>query len=345
VATGLVAPGMSYAGETGPYVSGSLGLSQPSDTDITGTGINTSLDSDLGYGYALALGNAFGNGVRAEVEVNYRDSSVDSIGSASGAGDISGLGVMFNGYYDFNMDSAWTPYVGAGVGRARISYDGVSPVGGSRINDGDSVFAYQAIGGVSYKLNDQANMFSEYRYFGTEDPSFRTASGVDVDAEYGEHRFMVGLRWFFDAPKPAPAPAPVPVAAPAPVAQPAPAPAPPPAPAPVAEVVSNYLVFFDWDKSDITEGARAIVAEAARNSRTAGISRIEATGHADRSGTDRYNLGLSQRRAQAIGAELVRQGVPAENIVLQWKGERDPLVVTDDGVREPQNRRVEIVFN
>ncbi|NQW02387.1 MAG: OmpA family protein [Rhodospirillales bacterium] len=345
VALGILAPVLSFAAEKGPYVSGALGFSQPGDTDIKGAGINTEGDSDLGYGLSAAVGNAFGNGWRAEGEINYRKTAVDSLGNASGAGDISGAGLMINGYYDFNRDSVWTPYVGAGIGRALISYNGVSPVGSSRIDDDDWVFAYQAIGGVSYKLQDQASIFSEYRYFGTADTSFRTDSGVNVDADYGEHRIMVGLRWSFNAPKSAPAP--TPVAAPALVARPAPVRAspPPPAPAPVAEVIRSYLVFFDWDSSTITPGARAILVEVARNSRTANISRIEATGHADRSGTDRYNIGLSQRRAKSIAEELVRQGVPVGNIVIRWKGEREPLVATDDGIREPQNRRVEIVFN
>ncbi len=67
-------------------------------------------------------------------------------------------------------------------------------------------------------------------------------------------------------------------------------------------------------------------------------------GHADRSGSDAYNLRLSQRRADAVAAELVRQGVNRNDIGIQAFGESRPLVPTADGVREPQNRRVEIVL-
>ena len=117
---------------------------------------------------------------------------------------------------------------------------------------------------------------------------------------------------------------------------------PPPAPAPV--VNRNFIVFFDWDRSNLTEDARTIVQAAARTSKEVPITVIEATGHADRSGTDRYNMGLSQRRAEAVKAELIRLGVASSDIAILWKGEREPLVETADGVREPQNRRVEIIL-
>ena len=74
------------------------------------------------------------------------------------------------------------------------------------------------------------------------------------------------------------------------------------------------------------------------------MSRINLTGHADRAGSDAYNVRLSQRRAEAVKAELVRLGFNANDISVVAKGEADPLVPTADGVREPKNRRVEILF-
>jgi OmpA-OmpF porin, OOP family len=67
-------------------------------------------------------------------------------------------------------------------------------------------------------------------------------------------------------------------------------------------------------------------------------------GYTDTSGTPRYNQGLSVRRAQAVQAELVRDGVPNEAISIQGFGDTHLLVSTGPGVREPQNRRVEIVI-
>ena len=103
-------------------------------------------------------------------------------------------------------------------------------------------------------------------------------------------------------------------------------------------------MFFDWDRYNLTDRARQIIAEAAQNARSTGSTRIEVAGHADRSGTPQYNQRLSQRRADAVAAELVRRGISRNMITVTAYGESRPLVPTADGVREPQNRRVEIVL-
>jgi outer membrane protein OmpA-like peptidoglycan-associated protein len=74
------------------------------------------------------------------------------------------------------------------------------------------------------------------------------------------------------------------------------------------------------------------------------VTRIEVNGYTDRSGSDQYNQGLSVRRANAVAAELLRRGVPRNEIATRGFGESNPLVPTADGVREPQNRRVEIIL-
>ncbi|GIL38038.1 OmpA family protein [Roseiterribacter gracilis] len=117
-----------------------------------------------------------------------------------------------------------------------------------------------------------------------------------------------------------------------------------PPPAQRAQAPRSYLVFFDFDRSDLTPEASNIVKTAADNAKSGNVTRIDVTGHADRSGSDQYNLRLSQRRAQTVQAELVRDGIPADQISVSAKGESEPLVPTADGVREPQNRRVEIVY-
>jgi outer membrane protein OmpA-like peptidoglycan-associated protein len=104
------------------------------------------------------------------------------------------------------------------------------------------------------------------------------------------------------------------------------------------------LVFFDWSKADLTDRARQIIGEAAAARSSTGVTRIEVNGFTDRSGPASYNMGLSQRRANAVAAELVRRGVPRNEIVTRGFGEENNLVPTADGVREPQNRRVEIIL-
>jgi iron complex outermembrane receptor protein len=121
-----------------------------------------------------------------------------------------------------------------------------------------------------------------------------------------------------------------------------PVPPPPAAPAPIP--ARTYLVFFDWDRADLTERAKQIVASAAEASTHVQTTQIEVNGYTDLSGTPAYNQKLSVRRAMTVKAELVHDGVAAGEIDIHGFGETHPLVPTAKGVREPQNRRVEIIL-
>src|SRR5579883_3102933 len=118
--------------------------------------------------------------------------------------------------------------------------------------------------------------------------------------------------------------------------------APPPPPPPAAP--KSYLVFFDFDKSALTSEGRNIVDQAAANAGPAHVTQITVTGHTDTVGSDAYNMRLSKRRAESVAAELEAKGIASDEISLVAKGKHDLLVPTADGVREPQNRRVEIVY-
>jgi len=131
---------------------------------------------------------------------------------------------------------------------------------------------------------------------------------------------------------------------PPPPPPPAYAPAPAAAPAPLASQGRDFRVFFEFDKANLTRDGERIVREAAETYRRTGATRVEVTGYTDLSGTPQYDLDLSQRRSATVRAALVAQGVPADSITESWRGKQDPLVSTADGVREPQNRRVDIVL-
>jgi outer membrane protein OmpA-like peptidoglycan-associated protein len=105
-----------------------------------------------------------------------------------------------------------------------------------------------------------------------------------------------------------------------------------------------FIVFFDWDRSDITPQAAAILDNAAAAYQQTGSAQVVLAGHADKSGSASYNVGLSQRRADAVRSYLSGRGIPDGAMNTEAFGESRPLVETADGVREPQNRRVEINF-
>ena len=120
-------------------------------------------------------------------------------------------------------------------------------------------------------------------------------------------------------------------------------PPPPPPPQPAAVAPPSFMVFFDWDRSNLSQQALVTIKQAADAFKTRGSAQITATGHTDTSGPEAYNMALSLRRANAVKDALVREGVPPTAITVVGKGETQLLVPTGDGVREPQNRRVEIV--
>ncbi len=117
-----------------------------------------------------------------------------------------------------------------------------------------------------------------------------------------------------------------------------------PAPAqPAAVQPETYVVYFDFDKSNIKPEAAQILDRAIFHAKAGGTPSISVTGHADRSGAEDYNLGLSLRRADSVREYLINGGVTAEQITVSGRGEAEPAVPTADGVKEPRNRRVEVI--
>jgi iron complex outermembrane receptor protein len=139
------------------------------------------------------------------------------------------------------------------------------------------------------------------------------------------------LKYKFDADE-APEETPAAPYVPPPVAAPMPAP-------------KSYLVFFDFNKSDLTPQAVTIVDQAAKNAAPMKVTQLTVTGHTDTVGSDAYNMRLSRRRAESVAAQLEKDGIPSSEIAIVAKGKRDLLVPTADGVKEPQNRRVQIVYD
>jgi outer membrane protein OmpA-like peptidoglycan-associated protein len=126
---------------------------------------------------------------------------------------------------------------------------------------------------------------------------------------------------------------------PPPVVQPPPPPlaqaAPPPPP------IRMFVVFFDFDKYDLTEQAEDIVREAVVAARRQPV-RVMITGHTDTVGSREYNQRLSERRASAVKSAMIRGGIPADEISSVGRNFADPLVPTGPNIREPQNRRAVI---
>ncbi len=183
--------------------------------------------------------------------------------------------------------------------------------------------------GFAYAFTTNWEGDVEYRYtdLGTQHHNF--GGGITDNNEVNFNMIRVGLTYRFAPPPPPPPPAPMPAVAPAP---------PPPM------MARTFLVFFDFDRYNLTPDARRVIDAAASTYKSGGHARIDVSGFTDLAGTQAYNLRLSQRRADAVAGYLMKQGVPKNVMDVKWFGKEHPRVPTPDGVREPQNRRVEIVM-
>jgi outer membrane protein OmpA-like peptidoglycan-associated protein len=279
---------------------------------------------DTGWAALATAGYGFRH-FRVELEGGYRKNDFDSVPTA----ELTEWSAMLNVLYDISLTDKLGLSLGAGAGGDYFNLDDSSIA----FDEGDWHFAYQGIAGLSYMLTDRLDLFANYRYFRVSEPELSgpgTGPGAGTYLfefdDVVKHTATIGLRYHFGAPAAAPMVAPPP---PAPPSEPA---APP----------KEFIVFFGYNKSNLTAEANEVIKQAAAAAKQFGSASIRLVGHADRSGSPKYNMGLSQRRASAVKGGLVGEGIPAGAISTEAKGESDPMVPTDDGVREPQNRRVHI---
>jgi OmpA-OmpF porin, OOP family len=310
---------------------------------------------------------------RFEEEYSYRNNQLSSFTGAGPlaltstperfSGQRNAHAIMTNVIYDFTIGWPVSPHIGAGIGAVDI-IDSASvsnftlprPIGppivpatplsvapqtfGGTILHGSSwQLGYQAIGGIRYDFSPAVSFDLDYRYLSTTDPTINNSARIpfpngtggtnccahsSYTTSYHTHNIVASVTMKFGAPPAPPPPLP---------------PAPPPPPPPKV-----FLVFFDWDKYNITPEGQQIIALAAQQYKAGGSVRLQVTGYTDTSGSAGYNQRLSERRANAVANALAAQGVARSDMAVSGRGYNDLRVPTPLGVREPQNRRVEILF-
>jgi outer membrane protein OmpA-like peptidoglycan-associated protein len=286
--------------------------------------------------------------------------------------------LMLNGIYDFStgfFGPRLVPFAGFGVGAAElhnkvfgqlsnVAAPGAAVTGTTlryqnlSIDDTDRTWAIQGILGLAWELSPNLAIDLTGRYLTTGDVDFGSISlrdgpqaGTTVtplgsfEGDYRDTSVSLGLRYTFAAPPPPPPPVttPEPVIVPQPM--PEPTPQPQPQPEPVRAVAREFVVYFPFDQSVLTPEAQTVVQEAASYAQQGNATQVQVVGHADTSGSARYNVRLSERRARAVADAMVGLGVNPGVITADWRGETQPAVSTGDGVREPLNRRTSINVN
>jgi len=358
--TALATPAFARDNQWYVGVEGGAMIVEDIDFDVTtaaGTRLANAATGDHDYGYDIGgnVGYDFG-ALRVETEVSYRRARVDSFSSTAriptgiGAGTVaagtydgaggstSALSFMVNGLLDFGEDDGIQGFVGGGVGVARVKASNYSlNRRAAFLEDSDTNFAWQGLAGIRAPLSDRVDATLKYRFFNADNVRLVDVANRQFEGRFRSHSVLGGVTFNFGEPTPPPAPEP------APTPPPPPAEAPPPAPPPVC-APGPFIVFFEWDKSDITPEAGSILDNAVTSYQSCGNASVQLAGHTDKSGTASYNVGLSQRRADAVKAYLVSRSVPEATISTEAFGESRPRVDTADGVREVQNRRVEITY-
>jgi OOP family OmpA-OmpF porin len=309
------------------------GLSDGAYTSVS-AGSNFARDQsfaefDDGPVMGWSAGYVFAPGFRPEVELTTRQNETETPGVTEISDDASS--VMVNHWIDLPgpfFAPRLRPYFGVGGGRA--SLERVETAGTSE--ELATVWAYQAGAGVGYDFNQRLALSLGWRYFATETPEFSSGTAP----RYRSDAVLATLRFAFGR---------TPMRAEAePVSQPPAAAALPPEPqAEIAafETVVLRAVNFKFDRSELTEPARMTLDELAARLVKHPEVRVTVEGHTDSIGTEEYNMGLGQRRAQTVADYLANAGVQGPNITLQSYGESQPVASNKTAEGRATNRRAQ----
>lgn len=190
------------------------------ESDISISPWDTRTDTDTGLLFNAGYGQRIGSNIRLEGEVAYRTLDIDNLTKLpssqpvlganfqGGKGDLSSLSLMANGWYDFNNDTNWTPYIGGGLGFSLISLDnlyattlgvfpGATPNKISVDDDEDWQFSYQIGAGISYKLNEKFNIDLDYRYVVVSDGELQTTQDQNFDVQMKNSNLLLKLKYLF----------------------------------------------------------------------------------------------------------------------------------------------------
>lgn len=337
-----------------PYLKFGVGYGGPGEQDVENvfgvSGSDGITEGEFEFRPLLAAGYDFVGPWRAEMDLVHRYNELGDVEGTPGLdADLNTVALMTNVLYDFSVDLPGpvdvAPYLGAGAGVAHTRF-AVSGAPGAQNSDLD--LAGQLLAGLGFDVTDRWSADLGYRYFVAGDNDVNISGVEQVLATPHSHDVFLSLSYTF-GPRAASA-----AAAPAPRQEVAPQPpAPPPlAPAAAAAVAApavicddvEFVVYFGWDSATLTPQARQVVANAAEEASECDITRVSIEGHTDRSGAASYNQQLSQRRANVVRSALIDQGVAASLISVASKGEGDTAKPTEDGVREPLNRRSEVLI-
>ncbi len=199
----LASSGVALAEEgfTNQFYAGvSRGVSDVSNTDIVDkeNAVSSRAEFKRDLFASAVVGLDIGRG-RYELELDYRQSDLDRLGSSTAtfSGDVTVTSLMFNVYGDFENDSRYTPYLGFGLGAAKISINDWKSDDTDLINDTDYLLAFQVATGVHIAINQRWGIDFGYKYFNTAFPDFTDAAGRGIESDFRSNTLALGARYYF----------------------------------------------------------------------------------------------------------------------------------------------------
>lgn len=209
-------PAIALAQPQNIYTSFQAGTTWLNNSDNTSTDFNIESDYKVGYALAVRVGTRVTPNWRVEGELSYAENDVSTltIKNDGGLGQalvghsldgthvdangwVSSLSGMANVIYDFTPDRRLHPYIGAGIGVARINANNVGFSGYTIVDDSTTDFAYQGIAGASLDVAPAMAVYLDYHFFAVPNPRFHDVSGAGFDGEFKSNTISVGVTYGF----------------------------------------------------------------------------------------------------------------------------------------------------
>jgi len=196
--------GSSPAQHAGPYVGAFAGGNALMTANCSGDQGNFDLRFDPGLlgsavvGWDFVPGDLAAGEGRIELEYTHRSNPLNQAryveGDVQGSGNVTADSLMVNFFGVFHDDRFWAPYIGAGLGAARIETSDLKVTGQPLSSDSAVVFASQLGAGIDFALTERLSLDLGYRFFSSIRPRFNEANGQAFKMDYFNHSAVLGLR-------------------------------------------------------------------------------------------------------------------------------------------------------